>query len=102
MGGLSYNDLTHTVIVLGLQIDCRVILFLSGEEIKLQTLLSNKGYLQRKVAAFSYRNESVFKSATDCRIILVLNIQISTSRRLYVSMSQYKCAHKASTPYKRE
>ena len=88
--GLSYKDLTPTVTVLGLQIDCRRIPFLSGEEIQLPTLLSNKGYLQSSVAEFSYRNESAFTSgtATECRIVLILNIHISTSCHLYVSMSE--------------
>jgi hypothetical protein len=87
--GLSYNDQRLTVTVLWLQIDCRRIPFLSGEKIQLQTLLSNKGYLQSKVAAFSYGNESVFTSgtSTECRIIFVLNIQITTSCHLYVSIS---------------
>ena len=100
---LSYKHQTLIVTVLRLQIDCRRIPFLSGEEIQLQTLLSNRGYLQSKVAAFSYRNESQFTSvtATECRINLVLNIQISTSCYLYVSMSQYQCAQRASTTYKR-
>jgi hypothetical protein len=95
--GLSYKDMTLTVTVLGLQIDCRRIPFLPGEEIQLPILLSNKGYLQSKVAEFSYRNESAFTSgtATECRIVLVLNIQISTLCHLDVSIT----AHRGLPPH---